>query len=138
LESTGEITLKSTNRFTIATVENWDFYQCCDEDSNQQITNKQPTSNQQATNKQPHLKNVKNVKNVKNNNIFVAPTLDEVIEYCNQRGKGVDPHKWFDYYKSNGWKVGRNPMKDWKAAVRTWERSNGTTKSKFSGIGTSI
>ena len=45
LESTGEISLFSTNRFTIATVENWEFYQGDDEDSNQQITNKQPTSN---------------------------------------------------------------------------------------------
>ncbi|MFQ9891837.1 MAG: hypothetical protein ACLRWH_01360 [Emergencia sp.] len=69
LESTGEITLKSTNRFTIATVEKWELYQLDDVGNqptdNQQITNKQPTDNQQITNKQPHLKNVKNVKNNK-------------------------------------------------------------------------
>lgn len=59
LESTGEISLKSTNKFTIATVENWEFYQCNDET----LTNEQPTNNQQITNNQPHLKNVKNVKN---------------------------------------------------------------------------
>ena len=53
LESTGEISLFSTNKFTIATVENWEFYQCCDDEGNQQITNKQPTDNQQITNKQP-------------------------------------------------------------------------------------
>lgn len=52
---------------------------------------------------------------------FVPPTLQEVSDYCQQRNSGVNPHKWFDHYKSNGWKVGRNPMKDWKAAVRKWE-----------------
>ena len=66
LESTGEISLFSTNKFTIATVENWDFYQGCDEEDNQQSTNNQPTNNQQITNNQPHLKNVKKDKNVKN------------------------------------------------------------------------
>lgn len=53
LESTGEITLFSTNKFTIATVENWEFYQCDKKDSNQRITNNQPTNNQQITNEQP-------------------------------------------------------------------------------------
>lgn len=66
LESTGEISLFSTNRFTIATVENWEFYQGDSETDNQQITNNQPTDNQQITNNQPHLKNVKKDKNVKN------------------------------------------------------------------------
>jgi len=51
------------------------------------------------------------------------PNLEDVILYCQERGKRVDPHQWFDYYQSNGWKVGRNSMKDWKAAVRYWERN---------------
>ena len=54
---------------------------------------------------------------------FTPPSLDEVKEYCKERGNKVDADKWFDYYTSNGWKVGKNSMKDWKAAVRTWERS---------------
>ncbi len=44
--------------------------------------------------------------------------------YCRERGNQVDPHYFHSYYESNGWKVGKNPMKDWKAAVRSWE-SNG-------------
>jgi hypothetical protein len=40
----------------------------------------------------------------------------------------VDPERFFNYYTSNGWKVGKNPMKDWKAAVRSWERSNSATQ----------
>jgi uncharacterized protein YdaU (DUF1376 family) len=51
------------------------------------------------------------------------PTLNEVQAYCAERKNGVDPQQWFDHYSSNGWKVGRNPMKNWKAAVRTWERN---------------
>lgn len=54
---------------------------------------------------------------------FVKPTLEEVTEYIESRGSQVDPIKWYDYYEANGWKVGKNPMKDWKAAVRTWERN---------------
>lgn len=61
---------------------------------------------------------------------FAKPTLEEVKAYCLERGKGVDPQKWFDYYSANGWKVGKNPMKDWKAAVRTWERSGDNGKSR--------
>ena len=54
---------------------------------------------------------------------FTAPTIEDVIAYCKERGNRVDPERFIDYYTSNGWKVGKNPMKDWKAAVRTWERS---------------
>ena len=55
---------------------------------------------------------------------FAPPTLAEVSEYCAGRRNRVDPQHFIDYYTSNGWKVGRNPMKDWKAAVRTWERKD--------------
>jgi hypothetical protein len=51
------------------------------------------------------------------------PTLQDVTLYCKERGNRVDPQQWMDHYQSNGWKVGRNPMRDWKAAVRTWEKN---------------
>jgi len=54
---------------------------------------------------------------------FSKPTLDDVKAYCQERNNNVDAEKWYNYYSANGWKVGKNPMKDWKAAVRTWERS---------------
>ena len=53
---------------------------------------------------------------------FSAPSLEEVREYCLERGNNVDPERFCDFYDSVGWKVGNKPMKDWKAAVRTWER----------------
>ncbi len=54
---------------------------------------------------------------------FQRPTLDEVRAYCQERGRGVDPERWLDHYTANGWRVGKNPMQDWRAAVRQWEGS---------------
>lgn len=53
---------------------------------------------------------------------FRKPTLDEVLAYCQERDNHVNAAQFIDYYESKGWMVGRNPMKDWKACVRTWER----------------
>ena len=55
---------------------------------------------------------------------FTAPTLEEVKAYCEERKNNVDPERFINYYTANGWKVGKNPMKDWKAAVRSWERND--------------
>lgn len=55
---------------------------------------------------------------------FVKPTVEEIETYCKERNNNVDAHKFYNHYESNGWKVGKNPMKDWKAAVRTWEKNN--------------
>ena len=55
---------------------------------------------------------------------FTAPTLEEVKAYCVERKNNVDAERFIDYYTANGWKVGKNPMKDWKAAVRSWERND--------------
>lgn len=54
---------------------------------------------------------------------FTPPSLEEVRDYCRERGNTVDPGKFIDFYESKGWMVGKNKMKDWKAAVRTWERT---------------
>ena len=62
---------------------------------------------------------------------FAKPTIEEVADYCNERNNDVDADKFYDYYSSNGWKVGKNAMKDWKASVRTWEK-NTTQQQKVS------
>lgn len=54
--------------------------------------------------------------------IFSQPTLDEIREYCKSRNSNVDPEQFYDFYESKGWMIGKNRMRDWKAAVRTWER----------------
>lgn len=53
---------------------------------------------------------------------FIAPTVEEVRAYCTEKGKPIDAEAFIDYYTSNGWKVGKNPMKDWKSAVNAWRR----------------
>lgn len=53
---------------------------------------------------------------------FVKPTVDEVRAYCEERQNGIDPEYFVDYYEARGWVVGKTPMKDWKATVRTWEK----------------
>jgi len=54
---------------------------------------------------------------------FVKPSVEEVKAYCQERGNSVDPEAFVAFYESNGWKVGKNPMKNWKSAVITWEKS---------------
>ena len=56
---------------------------------------------------------------------FVKPTVEEVEAYCKERNNGIDAQHFFDYYEANGWKIGgKAAMKDWRAAVRTWERNS--------------
>lgn len=59
---------------------------------------------------------------------FIPPTVEEVRAYCMERGNNVDPEGFVDFYDSKGWMIGKNKMKDWKSAVRTWERSEGRKK----------
>ena len=64
-----------------------------------------------------------NKTKTKSDRRFTPPTREEVAAYIAEKGYRVDPDRWMAYYESNGWKVGRNPMKDWKAAVVTWARN---------------
>lgn len=108
--------------------------------SNSETTSIQPKDNQETTQnnqKQPNVNDNVNVNVNENANEyisagqssaahtqtdrFIKPTLEEVEAYCRERGNEVDAQRFIDYYTANGWKVGKNPMRDWKAAVRTWE-----------------
>ena len=60
---------------------------------------------------------------------FIPPSVEEIKAYCEERQNNVDAERFHAYYSSNGWRVGKNKMKDWRAAVRTWER-NGIDKNK--------
>ena len=147
LESTGEITRKTTNRFTVVTVENWSLYQADYDDDDKRMANKRQTDDKQMTNgwqtddKRTLYKEYKKTRIQENNNSartrvshgdgvskFVKPTLQEVKAYCIERKNDVDPERFVDFYEAKGWMVGKNKMKDWRAAVRNWER-NGASKS---------
>lgn len=87
---------------------------------------------EKPTVKNYQFKELSNIRTIKESNSttrtrtrerFTPPTLEEVTAYCQERKNNVDPQRWLGHYQSNGWRVGKNPMKDWKAAVRTWERS---------------
>lgn len=59
--------------------------------------------------------------------VFRKPTVEEINQYCTERENKIDPQRFFDFYESKGWKVGKEPMKDWKACVRTWEKNKANT-----------
>ena len=86
-----------------------------------------------------------NTKVYNNNNItysnkgrFKKPSIEEISNYCYERKKmgknNVDAHAFFDFYESKGWKIGANKMKDWKAAIRTWESRNKNKPQTISKI----
>ena len=83
-------------------------------------------NNESKSKSKSKSKNIKekDIEKEKTAKRFTQPTIEEVRAYCIERQNHVDPERFIDYYSSNGWKVGKNPMKDWKAAVRTWERSS--------------
>jgi hypothetical protein len=74
---------------------------------------------------QQSLPNNKDIDNIsKKKSVFTPPSIEEVQAYCLERRNNVDAVRFVDFYSMKGWMVGKNPMKDWKAAVRTWERGS--------------
>lgn len=61
---------------------------------------------------------------------FAPPSVEDVKTYCTEKGYSMDAEHFVDYYTSNGWRVGRNPMKDWKAAVRNWNKGKEDNRGK--------
>jgi hypothetical protein len=60
---------------------------------------------------------------------FIPPSVEEIRTYCLLRNNNVDPEMFFDFYQSKGWLVGKVKMRDWKAAIRTWEKSSNNNNS---------
>ena len=73
----------------------------------------------------PILKNLKDNNTIVNNNTTYSnkkPSVEEIKQYCLQRNNGIDAEQFFDFYESKNWYVGKNKMKNWQAAIRTWEK----------------
>lgn len=64
------------------------------------------------------------------NKVFIIPSIEEIKNYCQERGNTVNANKFFNFYESKGWMVGKSKMKDWRAAVRTWEDNKEPDKPK--------
>lgn len=124
LKLTGELTYKSYSKYTVFTVKNYCLYQTSDIQNDIQATGKRH-SNDILTTTIEEKKEVNNKKEDTNvsKKKFTPPSLDDVRTYCLERSNNVDAQAFVDFYESKGWMVGKNRMKDWKAAVRTWERS---------------
>lgn len=58
---------------------------------------------------------------------FKKPSIEEITNYCKERNNNVNPNKFYDFYETKGWYVGKNKMKDWKACIRTWEQRDKKT-----------
>ena len=121
-KSDQQIDQQGTNKGSLITVLNWEDYQKSDQQIDQQMTSKCPTDDQQVTtNNNERIEEQK--KNIKYS-AFVPPTTENVREYCCEKGLTFDPGEFTDFYDSKGWMIGKNKMKDWKAAARNWERNN--------------
>lgn len=133
LVMTGEVTNESTSQYRVITISKYDDYQAGDKRDDKQVTNdvtsKRQTNDKRDDNKYRTIEQIEGVEKKKTPSVFVPPTLDEVRAYCQERNKGVDPEKWFDWYSAKGFMVGKNKMKDWRAAVRTWEKERNGSSS---------
>jgi hypothetical protein len=114
LKSTNEITIKTSTQGTVIQVVNYSKYQT--------VTNE--ITDEQQTNNKPITTNKNDKKENNENNTFKPPTADDVKSYCLERNNFVNAETFIDFYESKGWMVGKNKMKDWKACVRTWEKTN--------------
>ena len=138
LTTTGYIDQQTTNKYTIITICNYDSWQdennMSDQQNVTQTTNKRPTNDQQTTT----IEISKEIEELKKENerlkeelanaskkkakSFVPPTVEEVSEFVREQGFHFDAIAFVNFYESKGWLVGKNKMKDWKAACRTWEQ----------------
>lgn len=76
-------------------------------------------------------------KGEKHTKRFVPPKVEDVMTYCREKNYSVDANRFVDFYSSKGWLVGKSPMKDWRAAVRTWERDAKPVKEQTQNNGLS-
>jgi hypothetical protein len=136
------LTNESTKTGRLITILNWGLYQE-EFDTPNKETNKDLTKTQQRPNKDLTTnKNDKNENNEKKEFVYVGeptkkftpPTIDEVKNYIEEKGYSIDAERFVAYYESNGWKVGKNKMKDWKAAVITWSKNDKQQTNNFKPI----
>jgi hypothetical protein len=139
LEEEGRITKKETELGTLFTVCNYEEYQGFERFTNDSIEQRknsvrtaleQMKNNNKKDNKDNKEKNIKDIVDKPHTQKFIPPSLDEIKSYCKERNNKVDAERFFDFYSSKGWMVGKNKMKDWKAAVRTWEKDKQITATQ--------
>lgn len=128
LKLTNEITIETNHQFSIITIKKYNDYQLEQQTKqqtiNKRLTNEQQTSNNNRININKEIKEINIEKKSIEKKRFEKPTIEEIRNYCQERNNNVDPDRFYDFYESKNWYVGKNKMKDWKACVRTWEQRN--------------
>lgn len=89
----------------------------------QEQSNNKPITKQEQIGKEKEREKENECYKTREVSRFVPPSVSEVAAYCHERANGIDAQNFVDFYSSKGWMIGKNKMKDWRAAVRTWERS---------------
>ena len=126
-ESEQQIEQRTDRQCRLITIVSWADYQDTEQRNEQRVNNEWTTSEQRVnTNKE--YKNIRIKENIDKDSVnksakkFTPPTLEEVAKYINEQSFHINAEQFYDYYQANGWLVGRNKMKDWKATIRNWER----------------
>lgn len=137
LEDDNMIKKESDSHRTLLTIINYEVYQGAP-NTDQTQTEHQSNANRKQIETTKEYKNIRN-KEFKENDTpngvskrkcFAPPTVDEVRAYCQERGNNIDPQRFVDFYESKDWHIGKDKMKNWKAAVRTWESRDKQTTPK--------
>ena len=126
LRESGEIKTTSDHKRTKVHINQWNKYQSAQIDKTaEQTADKTGDKTAEQTGEQTYLykRSKEDKKERSNRESFAKPTLDELRAYILENGFSVDPERFLDYYDSNGWKVGKSRMKDWKKAVNNWQRN---------------
>jgi len=115
LEKEQQVKQRKSHSYSIIEIINYEIYQEKEQQDVQQKDNRKTTERQQKNTNKKNKEEIKNEKNI------IPPAKNLVIEYCQQRKNNVDVNRWYNFYESKGWMIGKNKMKDWQAAIRTWE-----------------
>lgn len=91
--------------------------------TNQMEIKRKSNENQKQNEKGSCATKSMSMSNKSMSNIFIKPSIEEVNKYCKERNNGINAQSFIDFYESKGWMIGKNKMKDWKAAIRTWEKN---------------
>ena len=138
LKMTGEVSSSTYPRYRVITILKYDEYQSDGRQDVSQMTGKMSPSRQPhdklMTSKlsgrmSPSIEYIENIEQIekieqieekRTASRFTPPTREEIQQFCDESGMQIDVNRFIDYYTANGWMVGKNKMKDWKAAVRNW------------------
>jgi len=131
LQSARMAKIESDTKGTVITIANYSVYQDCETTEGTQKGHRRDTEGHKQEDKNNKKEEEESIEKKKR---FAPPSLDEVKAYCLERKNSIDPAVFIDFYAAKGWMVGKSKMKDWRAAVRTWEARTPKQGVKYDDI----